>query len=139
MGEPTKMAPQDPTQSEEYKKADEYLKKHHVLELMNDLCAAVCFHKPQDVRGFLLQELQMREQEGAEAGLFEDSEIDAVFGLVDLMQTGIISDTQCRTALLSLANSQKQKEDIEALTLPDEIDQTTFRDKAREVLRIQYI
>mmetsp|Transcript_61156 Transcript_61156/g.113512 ORF Transcript_61156/g.113512 Transcript_61156/m.113512 type:complete len:135 (+) Transcript_61156:86-490(+) len=128
----------DPAQNEEYKKADDYLKKHHIIELFTDLCAAVCFHKPQDVRGFLLQELQAREQEGAEAGLFEDAEIDAVFGLVDLMQTGIISDVQCRTALLSLANSQKQKEDIEALNLPEEIDQTTFRDKAREVLKIQY-
>eukprot|EP00747_Dinoflagellata_sp_TGD_P162143 gnl/TRDRNA2_/TRDRNA2_179412_c0_seq1.p1 gnl/TRDRNA2_/TRDRNA2_179412_c0~~gnl/TRDRNA2_/TRDRNA2_179412_c0_seq1.p1 ORF type:complete len:135 (+),score=44.32 gnl/TRDRNA2_/TRDRNA2_179412_c0_seq1:92-496(+) len=121
-------------QNEEMRKADAYLKKHRIMELLNDLCASVCFHKPADVRNFLLEELKLRENEGAEAGFFEDEEIDAVFTLADLMQTGIISDQQCRTALLSLANSQQQKVDVEAMTLPDEVDQQTFREKAREAL-----
>lgn len=29
--------------------AEEYLKKHRVNELFNDLCAAVCFKKPDNV------------------------------------------------------------------------------------------
>merc|ERR1712183_833581 len=105
------------------------------MELFNDLCASVCFHKPQDVRGFLLQELQQREREGAECGFFEDQEIDAVFQLADLMNTGIVSEQQARAALLSLANSQKQKDDVEALELPAEIDSATFRQKAHEALK----
>mmetsp|Transcript_73653 Transcript_73653/g.166925 ORF Transcript_73653/g.166925 Transcript_73653/m.166925 type:complete len:134 (-) Transcript_73653:134-535(-) len=121
--------------NEEMRKADEYLRKHRVMELFTDLCASVSFHKPQDVRGFLLQELQLREQNGAEAGFFEDQEIIAVFNLADLMQTGIISDKQARAALHALANSQKQKEAVEELELPVEIDQNMFQQKAKEALR----
>eukprot|EP00746_Dinoflagellata_sp_MGD_P167239 gnl/MRDRNA2_/MRDRNA2_97706_c0_seq1.p2 gnl/MRDRNA2_/MRDRNA2_97706_c0~~gnl/MRDRNA2_/MRDRNA2_97706_c0_seq1.p2 ORF type:complete len:132 (+),score=43.47 gnl/MRDRNA2_/MRDRNA2_97706_c0_seq1:89-484(+) len=121
---------------ESMQKADEYLKKHRIAELFNDLCASICFHKPKNVRQFLLQELQLKESEGAEAGLFEESEIDAVFALADLMQTGTISNTQCKEALLSLANSEKQQQDCKAVELPAEVDIDTFREKAKEVLKI---
>jgi len=121
--------------NEEMAKADEYLKKHRIMELMNDLCASVCFHKPADVRGFLLQELHVRDQEGSEASFFEDSEIDAVFTLADLMGTGIVGEEAARTALHALANSQKQKDEVTAMQLPEEIDAQTFRQKAKEVLK----
>ncbi|CAE8587373.1 unnamed protein product, partial [Polarella glacialis] len=117
--------------NEEVKKADEYLKQHRIMELFNDLAASVCFHKPEDLKSFLIQELQLREREGAEAGNFEDSEIKAVFGLADLMQMGVISDQQAKAALFSLANSQKQKEQVEGLELPAEVDEITFQQKAK--------
>mmetsp|Transcript_110923 Transcript_110923/g.324475 ORF Transcript_110923/g.324475 Transcript_110923/m.324475 type:complete len:141 (+) Transcript_110923:97-519(+) len=118
--------------NEEMRKADEYLRKHRILELFNDLCASVCFHKPQNVRDFLLKELELREQDGAEAGFFEEQEIIAVFNLADLMQTGIISDQQARAALASLANSQQQAEAVQALELPVEIDMTMFQQLAKQ-------
>merc|ERR1719253_2315096 len=102
---------------------------------MNDLCASVCFNKPANVREFLLQQLQRRESDGAESSFFEEAEIDAVFTLADLMQTGVVSADQARTALMSLANSQKQTDDVKALDLPPEVDQATFREKAKEVFK----
>merc|ERR1719152_430463 len=102
---------------------------------MNDLCASVCFHRPADLRGYLLQELQLREQEGTEAGVYDDREIDAVFTLADLMQTGVIDREGCQGALASLAHSQKQRDDVQAVDLPEEIDQNLFREKARDVLK----
>mmetsp|Transcript_102243 Transcript_102243/g.286639 ORF Transcript_102243/g.286639 Transcript_102243/m.286639 type:complete len:143 (+) Transcript_102243:81-509(+) len=124
------------TTNEELRKANDYLNKHRIIELMNDLCAAVCFHKPDDVCGFLLQELTQRENEGEEHSFFEDSEINAVFGLVDLMQTGVITGEEARGALLSIANSQKQKDTVETMSLPEELDATMFRQHAKEALRI---
>mmetsp|Transcript_47918 Transcript_47918/g.95324 ORF Transcript_47918/g.95324 Transcript_47918/m.95324 type:complete len:134 (+) Transcript_47918:67-468(+) len=123
--------------NEEMRKADEYLRKNSVMEMYNDLCAGLAFHKPHDVRDFLIQDLQRREHEGAEAGFFEDTEIVAVFNLMDLMQTGIISDKQAREALRSLTNPQKQKEAVEVLELAEEIDSKMFQDKARETLRYE--
>eukprot|EP00933_Yihiella_yeosuensis_P029224 TRINITY_DN2288_c0_g1_i1.p1 TRINITY_DN2288_c0_g1~~TRINITY_DN2288_c0_g1_i1.p1 ORF type:complete len:127 (-),score=49.57 TRINITY_DN2288_c0_g1_i1:163-543(-) len=119
---------------EELKKADEYLKKHRIMELFNDLAASVAFQQPEDVKNFLIQELQLREREGAEAGNFEEAEIKAVFNLADLMQMGVISDKQAKTALLSLANSQMQKDNVEALELPAEIDEKLFFQKAKDAL-----
>ncbi|CAK9104322.1 EF-hand calcium-binding domain-containing protein 10 [Durusdinium trenchii] len=123
--------------NEELKKADEYLRKHRILELFSDLCASVCFHKPSDLRGFLLEELQLREREGAHAGNFEDAEIKAVFNLTDLMQMGVISEAQARKALLALANSHKQKEDVEAIELPPEVDEAIFLQKAKDALQFR--
>mmetsp|Transcript_7686 Transcript_7686/g.14359 ORF Transcript_7686/g.14359 Transcript_7686/m.14359 type:complete len:134 (+) Transcript_7686:59-460(+) len=123
--------------NEEMTKADEYLRKHRIIEIFNDLCASLAFHKPGDVRDFLIQEIQKREHEGAEVGFFEDSEIVAVFNLMDLMQNGIITNNQAREALFSLTNSQKQKEAVEALEFPEEVDSKTFQDMASRALRYE--
>ncbi|CAK0877038.1 unnamed protein product [Prorocentrum cordatum] len=114
---------------------EEYLEKQRIMELFNDLCASVAFNKPQDVRAFLLQELAKREREGAQAGLFEDSEIVAVFQLADLKSHGVISSKQARAALLSLASSERQRLNIETMELPDELDLPAFQEKAKSVLR----
>ncbi|CAL1163597.1 unnamed protein product [Cladocopium goreaui] len=82
-------------------------------------------------------ELQLREREGAQAGNFEDAEIKAVFNLADLMQMGVISESQARKALLALANSQKQKEDVEAIELPPEVDEAIFLQKAKDALQFR--
>eukprot|EP00931_Biecheleriopsis_adriatica_P124257 TRINITY_DN99375_c0_g1_i1.p2 TRINITY_DN99375_c0_g1~~TRINITY_DN99375_c0_g1_i1.p2 ORF type:complete len:161 (+),score=48.47 TRINITY_DN99375_c0_g1_i1:74-484(+) len=127
--------------SEELQKADAYLKTHRVLELFTDLCTSVCFHKPQDLKGFLLQELQLREREGAEVGNYEDTEdkkeLKAMFDLADLRQMGVISDEQARTALLALSNSQRQKEAVEAIELPPEVDEDVFFQKAKDALQFR--
>merc|ERR1712085_86943 len=106
--------------SAEVQKAEEYVQKHRIMELMNDLCASVCFHKPEDVRGFLLKELA------------------AVFGLADLMKTGTISDRQARTALSALTNSQKQKEYVDTMDIAQEVDLTLFKQLARDALKADF-
>merc|ERR1719262_515794 len=106
------------------------------MELFSDLAASLSFHKPANARAHLIQELNLREREGTEKGLFEEREIDAVFNMSDLMQTGSISGTQCREALLSLAGSQKQYEDAKAMEIPDEVDMDTFRKNAKQVLSL---
>ncbi|CAK0877039.1 unnamed protein product [Prorocentrum cordatum] len=116
---------------------EEYLEKQRIMELFNDLCASVAFNKPQDVRAFLLQELAKREREGAQAGLFEDSEIVAVFQLADLKSHGVISSKQARAALLSLASSERQRLNIETMELPDELDLPAFQEKAKVALSRQ--
>merc|ERR1712085_248276 len=124
--------------SAEVQKAEEYVQKHRIMELMNDLCASVCFHKPEDVRGFLLKELASRELEGAHRGFFDDQEVAAVFGLADLMKTGTISDRQARTALSALTNSQKQKEYVDTMDIAQEVDLTLFKQLARDALKADF-
>ena len=51
-------------------KANEYLEKHRIMELFSDMAASLAFHKPNNVRSFLIQELTLREREGSERGLF---------------------------------------------------------------------
>merc|ERR1712216_550446 len=117
--------------------ADEYLSSHRILETLNDLATALCFHKPHganQVRDFLIRELQRRKIHGKEAGLFDNRELDAVFNLADLQNSGLISDSQCREALLSLACSEQQHAAISAEELPKEVDRSTFLQKAKTLL-----
>merc|ERR1712224_453799 len=83
---------------------------------------------------FLIEELTRRKTEGTEAGVFEQRELDAVFSLADLMGAGLISDVQCKHALLSLASSKKQYDAIEASDVPKEVDRKTFVTLARGFL-----
>eukprot|EP00928_Gymnodinium_smaydae_P048390 TRINITY_DN32346_c0_g1_i1.p1 TRINITY_DN32346_c0_g1~~TRINITY_DN32346_c0_g1_i1.p1 ORF type:complete len:152 (-),score=51.42 TRINITY_DN32346_c0_g1_i1:82-474(-) len=129
------MAPAMPV-NEEMQKADEYLKRHRIVELFGDLTTAVCFHQPTDVRKFLVQELARREKEGAEAGAFSDQEIDAVFRLADLRSIGAIHCDQARAALCSMTRSQKQLEAARTMQLAEELDAATFKAKAQELLAL---
>lgn len=37
--------------------AEEYLNKHRIVELFEDLCSSICFKKPEDVKKFIIDEL----------------------------------------------------------------------------------
>ncbi|CAD7957154.1 unnamed protein product [Amoebophrya sp. A120] len=89
-------------QLESVQEAEQYLKKHRINELFNDLCAALCYKKPENVKGFLVEELKKRQSAPATSMLFEDAEIEAVFRMADLMQVGTITASQCRQALCSI-------------------------------------
>mmetsp|Transcript_28172 Transcript_28172/g.62138 ORF Transcript_28172/g.62138 Transcript_28172/m.62138 type:complete len:139 (+) Transcript_28172:42-458(+) len=119
---------------EKKQQAIDYLAKNRVHELLNDLCASVCFHKPSNVKEFLVEELRKRSTQGAEAGLFDNREIDAVFSMADVMQKGIVSEIVCRDALRSLANSKYQFDEVANLQIPAEVDSQTFRKTARSLL-----
>ena len=36
------------------KSADEYLRKHRIIELMEDLCSDLCYEQPQNINEFLI-------------------------------------------------------------------------------------
>merc|ERR1712159_337757 len=122
--------------AESRKKAEEYLAKHRLLEVLNDLCASLCFAQPENVKEFLIKELDRRKTQGAEAGMFEPKELDSVFSLADLMGAQLITEEQCRKALLSLASSQKQFDAITAAQIPKEVDRLTFMEKAKSLLAL---
>ena len=44
--------------------AEEYLRKHHIVELFEDLCTAIAYKKPDSVEGFLIEQLELRKKKG---------------------------------------------------------------------------
>ncbi|KAF4665842.1 hypothetical protein FOL47_004404 [Perkinsus chesapeaki] len=136
----------------EFMECREYLAKHRIPELLNDLLASVAFHKPEGgregVMAFMAQQLDRRINEGAEAGgLFDMKEIESVFHMADLLKQGTITREQCRSALKALACSARQEELIdgtfaigesaEALEIPIKVDIDTFLDLARQALGLK--
>ena len=45
-------------QCEKRIQAEEYLRKHHIMELFEDLCTAIAYKKPADLTEFLIKELE---------------------------------------------------------------------------------
>lgn len=46
--------PAVPSQNTLKDSAQEYLRKHRIIELMEDLCSDICFDQPQNINEFLI-------------------------------------------------------------------------------------
>lgn len=46
------------------KSADEYLRKHRIIELMEDLCSDLCYEQPQNINEFLIERLKLKQKQG---------------------------------------------------------------------------
>jgi hypothetical protein len=44
--------------------ADEYLRKHRLVELMEDLCSDLCYEQPQNINDFLIERLRLKQKQG---------------------------------------------------------------------------
>ena len=75
-----------------------YLAKHRVQALFTSLTAALAIHRPADVRGFLVAELQQTRP----GLLVTREEAEAVFDLFDLRRSGHLSAADAATALAEL-------------------------------------
>jgi len=100
----------------------EYLAKHRVHDLFNALCTSLCIYQPADVKAFLIEELERRKSQGTEMSLLTVSEIEAIYDLNDLSKKGRLTRAQCKAALLSLATSEKQEQDISAMEIHESVE-----------------
>ena len=44
--------------------ADEYLRKHRIIELMEDLCSDLCYEQPQNINEFIIERLKLKQKQG---------------------------------------------------------------------------
>lgn len=124
-------------QCEKRIQAEEYLRKHHIMELFEDLCTAIAYKNPADITEFLIKELEQRKEHGLHIPVFTQEEVENIFNLYDLKKEGVISRFKCREALKSMANTQKQlkiAEDFE--DIPNQVDVNTFKDLCNKVLGV---
>ena len=64
-------------------------KEHRIKALMNQLAESLIYKQPIDPRGHLIEVLEemvdARERQVAPSGLLDESNINAIFGLIDVM------------------------------------------------------
>ena len=95
----------------------EYVKKHRVQELFSHLLQLVVYHRPENPRQFMSEEL--RKLKGKkETHLFTEDELDMMFRLVDVTNQGSISLKQLRHAY---ANLSMDGEQLAESALPKEV------------------
>ncbi|KAI4825388.1 hypothetical protein KUCAC02_021071 [Chaenocephalus aceratus] len=92
------------TQREE--DAAEYLKKHNIIELLDNLSGMLFFHRPEKPREFLieqLEQLKISQQTGMKGpNLFNNANLNAVFGILDPTNQKHITFAQYKQALMTL-------------------------------------
>jgi hypothetical protein len=113
----------------------QYLYKHQILELFEDLCTQLIYDKPPDVRSYLIQALKDRKNQGpAGHSVFTDSEIKNVFTMFDLKQEKALNKKQCKEALRTMANSAYQYDRVEKVEIPESVDVMMFKKLVMSVL-----
>ncbi|KAK3774546.1 hypothetical protein RRG08_049482 [Elysia crispata] len=86
--------------------ATEYLNKHRVLDLFNSLTAQLIYKRPDDPKAFLIETLEnLQKSRSTKVNypcLFDESNIQAVFGMLDPTGRGFITVKQYQEAMITL-------------------------------------
>ncbi|XP_033114594.1 EF-hand calcium-binding domain-containing protein 10-like [Anneissia japonica] len=115
----------------------EYLEKHKILELFDNITASLVFQRPENPKEFMIQEIkQMKEARTAQTDypcLFDDSNILSVYGMLDPTKKGFISLTQYKEALTAMGC--KDFDTCPGGMEMDRISQDTFTREAKMGLK----
>ncbi|XP_059917811.1 EF-hand calcium-binding domain-containing protein 10 [Gadus macrocephalus] len=117
--------------------AAKYLERHKIAELMNNLTSSLLFNRPEDPKDFLIDYLgQLKDSKDNHTQgpcLFNESNLDSVFGILDPTNEGYVSYDQYKEALITLGVS-KINERPEGGD-HDRISRETFKVEARKGLQ----
>ena len=116
---------------------EEYLRKHKIQELFEDLCSSISYKKPDNITNFLIEELEQRELHGVNIPIFKDEELKNIFNLFDLKQEGKISKIKCKEALKTISNSTIKSEEIENLDIENEVNLEKFKELCHTILGVK--
>uniref|UniRef100_A0A3Q2ZWV5 EF-hand calcium binding domain 10 n=2 Tax=Kryptolebias marmoratus TaxID=37003 RepID=A0A3Q2ZWV5_KRYMA len=118
--------------SQREKDAAEYLEKHKIIDLMDNLISMLLFYRPENPREFLIEQLELLkicQQSGVRGpNLFSNSNLDAVFGILDPADQKYITFAQYKHALTMLGI--KDVNECPDGVNEDRISHETFRTEA---------
>ncbi|NXQ95419.1 EFC10 protein, partial [Sagittarius serpentarius] len=87
----------------------DYLQRHRIPELLHRLGALLLYHRPERPREFLIQTLEQvkagKRAEGEYPYLMDETNLAAMFGLLDVVGQGHVTPVQYREALKTLGLS----------------------------------
>nr|XP_039268396.1 EF-hand calcium-binding domain-containing protein 10-like [Styela clava] len=108
-----------------------YLQRHRILDLFNNMTSLLIYNKPEEPREFLIEQLEklkVAQQSGMYYPcLFDESNLHAIFGMLDPTKRGFISKDQYCEALKTIG-----VKDFELLPTGAEIDKITIDTFLRE-------
>ena len=117
------------------KESDEYIRKHRLVELFEDLASAVAYRQPKNLEEFLIERLQLKKEQGLKGGIFTEEEARNVFKLFDLKQEKKISRERCIKGIQTMANSSFQYEiPLVSKDIPLEVDENKFVELCQKFL-----
>jgi len=115
---------------------EEYLRAQRIQELFEDICTNICYQRPEDVKAFIVQQLQQKQQHGFKNGYYSTEEVNAVFTLFDLKKEGEISGKACKTAIETLASSSFQFSELQEADIPHRVSRERFVELCSQLVGI---
>ncbi|XP_060083414.1 EF-hand calcium-binding domain-containing protein 10-like [Ylistrum balloti] len=116
--------------------ARQYLESHRVLELFNNLTSQLIYNRPEEPKNFMidvLEKLQKAKMTKMDFPcLFDDTNIQSVFGMLDPTNRGCITAQQYSAALTTLG--VKNFDESPEGSSDDRITFETFLKEARKGL-----
>ncbi|XP_075713404.1 EF-hand calcium-binding domain-containing protein 10 [Rhinoderma darwinii] len=92
--------------AERAQEAEDYLRENKIMELVNNLTSLLLYHRPERPREFLITQLeQLKLARLADVDypcLFDESNVDAIFGILDPSGQGFVTGTQYIEAVKTL-------------------------------------
>jgi len=86
--------------------ASEYLDKNRVLELFNNLTSQLIYSRPENPKAFLIETLEKLQKSRSSKMnypcLFDESNIQSVFGMLDPTGRGFVTLKQYQEAMVTL-------------------------------------
>ncbi|XP_072181585.1 EF-hand calcium-binding domain-containing protein 10-like [Diadema setosum] len=86
--------------------ANEYLQNHKIMELFHNITGQLVFHRPDNPKAFMIDYIEkLKEGRTTQMNypcLFDDTNIESVFGMLDPTKKGHITLEQYREAMATL-------------------------------------
>lgn len=83
-----------------------YLQRHRIIELLNNMTSMLIYNKPDDPKEYLIEQLEklkVSQQTGMYFPcLFDESNLQAIFGMLDPTKQGFITKDQYTEALRTI-------------------------------------
>ena len=127
-------------QETNFEQYSEYMRKHQIQELFEDLCAAVTYKQPDDVRSFLINELENRRKTNQIlVPNFSEKEIEDIFYLYNLKNDITISRFKTIEAMKSIAYSTFDWEAaLKEFEIPEAVDLPTFKNLIKMIIGVSF-
>jgi len=119
-------APSQQVDNTLFNDADDYIRKHRLIELFEDLATALAYRRPENLEDFLIEQLENKKTQGLNSGIFTEQEVHNVFNLFDLKKENYISKERAIKAIETMASSSFQFNHSELEQIPEKIDSFTF-------------
>ncbi|XP_078424538.1 EF-hand calcium-binding domain-containing protein 10 [Cetorhinus maximus] len=115
------------------REAAEYLAEHQILELLDNLTSMLLYQRPAKPVEFLIGQLEKlnvaRQTKKDYPCLFDESNLDTVFGILDTTRQGHITSRQYREALKTMGVKDFVMKPLGALD--NKITLATFKKEAK--------
>ncbi|XP_033647369.1 EF-hand calcium-binding domain-containing protein 10-like [Asterias rubens] len=122
-----------PRQSE----AQEYIEKQRIMELFDNITAQLVFHRPDNPKTFMIDYVEkLKESRTTQLDfpcLFDESNIESVFGMLDPTKKGFITSEQYKESTQTLGCDNVDPSP--AGSDMDMITQDTFRREVKTGLK----